>query len=125
MSDQHRKTNGLVLPTFDPKKSAAFARKVLDDLEIKCVLIGRLAVWYWLPDPSSHAYTKDLDTAIRKADRPKVIGHLVPDKLNSVLFWQKIENPHWGRTGRNSQFSIVNIQLKTSIIKTLNLKLTF
>jgi hypothetical protein len=50
---------------------------------------------------------------------------LVPDKLNSVLFWQKIENPHWGRAGRNSQFSIVNIQLKTSMIKTLNLKLTF
>jgi hypothetical protein len=34
---------------------------------------------------------------------------LVPDKLTSVLFWQKIENPHWGRAGRNSQFSIVNI----------------
>jgi hypothetical protein len=51
---------------------------------------------------------------------------LVPDKLNSVPFWQKIENPHWGRAGRNSQFSIVNIQLKTSIIiKTLNFKLPF
>jgi len=50
---------------------------------------------------------------------------LLPDKLNSVLFWQKIENPHWGKTGRNSQFSIVNIQLKTVMIKTLNLKLTF
>jgi hypothetical protein len=33
---------------------------------------------------------------------------LVPDKLNSVLFWQKIENPHWGRAGRNSQYSIEN-----------------
>jgi hypothetical protein len=50
---------------------------------------------------------------------------LVPDKLNSVLFWQKIENPHWGRAGRNRQFSIVNTQLKTSIIKTLNLKFLF
>jgi len=50
---------------------------------------------------------------------------LVPDKLNSVLFGQKIENPHWGRAGRNRQFSIVNIQLKTSMIKTLNLKWTF
>jgi len=50
---------------------------------------------------------------------------LVPDKLNSVLFWQKIENPHWGRARRNRQFSIVNIQLKTYIIQTLNFKLPF
>ncbi|MCP4344354.1 MAG: hypothetical protein GY795_02375 [Desulfobacterales bacterium] len=65
------------LPTFDPKESAVFAAKVLSDLKIKCVLIGRLAVWYWLPDPAGHAYTKDLDTAIKKADRQKVIRHLV------------------------------------------------
>jgi len=45
------------------------------------------------------------------------VGYLVPDKLYSVLFWQKIENPHWGRAGRNRQFSIVNIQLKTSMIE--------
>ncbi len=77
MSDKRRKTNGLELPTFDPKESAVFATKVLNDLKIKCVLIGRLAVWYWLPDPAGHAYTKDLDTAIKKADRQKVIKHLV------------------------------------------------
>ncbi len=76
MSDKRRKTNGLELPTFDPKESAVFAAKVLSDLKIKCVLIGRLAVWYWLPDPAGHAYTKDLDTAIKKADRQKVINHL-------------------------------------------------
>jgi len=77
MSDKPVKTNKLALPTFDPQKSAFFAMKVLSDLNIKCVLIGRLAVWYWLPDPSGHAYTKDLDTAIKKADRQKVIKHLV------------------------------------------------
>jgi len=76
MSDKHRKKNGLELPTFNPKESAVFAAKVLSDLKIKCVLIGRLAVWYWIPDPAGHAYTKDLDTAIKKTDRQKVIKHL-------------------------------------------------
>lgn len=76
MSDKRRKTNRLELPTFDPKESAVFVTKVLNDLKIKCVLIGRLAVWYWLPDPSGHAYTKDLDTAIKKVDRQKIIQHL-------------------------------------------------
>ncbi len=76
MSDKRMKTNGLVLAAFDPKESAVFAKKVLSDLNIKCVLIGRLAVWYWLPDPAGHAYTKNLDTAIKKADRQKVIRHI-------------------------------------------------
>jgi len=76
MSDKRKKTNGLELPTFDPKESAIFAFKLLNSLKIKCVLIGRLAVWYWLPDPAGHAYTKDLDTAITKADRQKIIQHL-------------------------------------------------
>ncbi len=76
MSDKLRKTNGLELPTFDPRESAVFATKVLNDLKIKCVLIGRLAVWYWLPDPSGHAYTKDLDTAVKKTDRQKIIKYL-------------------------------------------------
>lgn len=76
MSDKQEKKNGLELPTFDPKESALFAAKVLSDLNIKSVLIGRLAVWYWLPDPAGHAYTKDLDTAIKRSDRQKVIQHL-------------------------------------------------
>ena len=82
MSDKLRKTNGLNLPTFDPHESAVFATKVLSNLNIKCVLIGRLAVWYWLPDPAGHAYTKDLDTAIKKADRQKIIKHLDNQKYN-------------------------------------------
>jgi hypothetical protein len=82
MSDKRKKTNELELPVFDPKESAAFATKVLSDLKIKCVLIGRLAVWYWLPDPAGHAYTKDLDTAIKKADRKKVVKHLDNLKYN-------------------------------------------
>lgn len=75
-SGKRKKTNGLDLPTFDPRESAVFVTKVLSDLQIKCVLIGRLAVWYWLPDPSGHSYTKDLDTAIKKADRQRIIKHL-------------------------------------------------
>ncbi len=81
MSDKHRK-NGLELPAFDPKESAVFAAKILSDLKIKCVLIGRLAVWYWLPDPAGHAYTKDLDTAIKKTDRQKIVKHLGSLKYN-------------------------------------------
>lgn len=82
MSDRNRKKNGLELPTFDPRESAVFATKVLGELQIKCVLIGRLAVWYWLPDPAGHAYTKDLDAAIKKADRRKVIRHLADLKYD-------------------------------------------
>ncbi len=77
MSDRRGKTKGLELATFNPKESALFATKILNDLKIRCVLIGSLAVWYWLPDPAGHAYTKDLDTAIKKADRQKIIKHLV------------------------------------------------
>ena len=76
MSDKRRKTKGLELQTFDLKESAVFASRVLNDLKIKCVLIGRLAVWYWLPDPAGHAYTKDLDTAIKKTDRQEIIKYL-------------------------------------------------
>ena len=82
MSEKHRKNNGLELPIFDPKESAVFATKILSDLKIKCVLIGRLAVWYWLPDPAGHAYTKDLDIAIKKSDRLIVIKHLGNLKYN-------------------------------------------
>ena len=76
MNPKYRKKNGLEFPIFDPKESAAFATKVLSDLRLKCVLIGRLAVWYWLPDPANHVYTKDFDTAIKKVDRQKIIKHL-------------------------------------------------
>ena len=82
MSGKKKKNNGLELPTFNPKESAVFATGVLNDLKIKCVLIGGLAVWYWLPDPAGHAYTKDLDTAIKKADRQKVVKHLSNLKYN-------------------------------------------
>jgi hypothetical protein len=47
------------------------------------VLIGRLAVWYWLPDPAGHTYTKDLDIAIKKADRQKIAKHLIDLKYSA------------------------------------------
>ncbi|MCP4350725.1 MAG: hypothetical protein GY795_35095 [Desulfobacterales bacterium] len=56
------------LPEFNPKKSGNFVAGILEKLGIRGVLIGRLAVWAWLPDNSERqAYTKDLDVAVTKA----------------------------------------------------------
>jgi len=59
-----RKTGARVLPAFDPAPSGAFAASVLKDAKAPGALIGRLAVWAWLPDSSQHEFTKDLDVAI-------------------------------------------------------------
>ena len=41
----------------------------MEKLSIRGILIGRLAVWAWLPENSEkQAYTKDLDVAVTKAD---------------------------------------------------------
>jgi len=57
------------LPEFNPKKSGNFAVGILEKLSIRGILIGRLAVWAWLPENSEkQAYTKDLDVAVTKAD---------------------------------------------------------
>lgn len=56
------------LPVFDPKNSGKFASEVLNTLKIDGILIGRLAVWAYLPTNSDkQAYTKDLDIAVSKA----------------------------------------------------------
>ena len=61
---------------FNPEPSAIFTREVLDELQIKAILIGRLAVWAWLPDPGKHGYTKDFDLAIHKKDRTRIAQYL-------------------------------------------------
>ncbi|MFH0924950.1 MAG: hypothetical protein V1872_04845 [bacterium] len=45
---------------FDQEPSGRFALQVLKELEIKGILIGRLAVW--VDEPSEHVYTKELDS---------------------------------------------------------------
>ena len=53
-------------PTFDPNPSGKFAHDVLLAAHVDGVLIGRLAVWSWVPEESEHAFTKDLDIAVSR-----------------------------------------------------------
>ena len=59
-------------PTFTAEPSGRFAHRVLEGAGVKGVLIGRLAVWAHVPDPSEHAFTKDLDVAVSREDLPRV-----------------------------------------------------
>ena len=52
------------LPEFNPGPSGELVSEIFRDLKISGVLIGRLAVWAWLPDTEDHAFTKDLDMAV-------------------------------------------------------------
>jgi hypothetical protein len=65
-------SNGVVFPTFDPNPSGKFAFDVLKAVHVNGILIGRLAVWHWIPDPSEHAYTKDLDIAVAREALPRL-----------------------------------------------------
>ena len=59
-------TNGVrKAPSFDPAASGRLAAKALKDTGVQAAIIGRLAVWNWLPNVSDHAYTKNLDFAVR------------------------------------------------------------
>jgi hypothetical protein len=60
------------LPRFDPGPSGRFAARVLRELGVPGALIGRLAVWAWIPDEGEHAFTKDLDVAVRREDLPRI-----------------------------------------------------
>lgn len=68
--------NAKTLPKFDPIPSAKFACEVLRELKIDGILIGRLAVWIYLPDTSDHAYTKDFDVAVSKENRLEIAKYL-------------------------------------------------
>lgn len=56
------------ISVFDPGPSGRFAAKILRETNVPGAVIGRIAVWYWVPDPSEHAHTKDLDLAIKQQD---------------------------------------------------------
>ncbi len=63
MKHNHKK-----LPKFDPEHSGKFAAEILEKLKLKGALIGRLAVWAWLPvNSEKQAFTKDLDIAVSKS----------------------------------------------------------
>jgi hypothetical protein len=68
--------NRKYLPEFNPKISGEFAADILNLLNIKGILIGRLAVWAWLPENSEkQAYTKDVDIAVSKDSLFKLIRY--------------------------------------------------
>lgn len=51
---------------FDPRESAEFARRILRSARVPHALIGRVAVWTWLP-AREHGATKDVDFAVPRA----------------------------------------------------------
>lgn len=55
------------LPEFNPGPSGELVSEIFRELKISGALIGRLAVWAWLPETGEHAFTKDLDVAVSDA----------------------------------------------------------
>lgn len=64
------------IPAYDPGPSGQFAAQVLATAGVRGALIGRLAVWAWLPDSGDHKYTKDVDIAVAPADLPTICACL-------------------------------------------------
>lgn len=60
------------LPKFDPAPSARFAARALREVDVPGALIGRLAVWAYLPLEEEHEFTKDLDIALHREHMPLV-----------------------------------------------------
>jgi hypothetical protein len=60
----------LSLPTFDAAPSARFAAQALEQSGCTGAVIGKIAMWVRLPDPSDHPFTKDLDLAVPRAELP-------------------------------------------------------
>jgi len=68
----------LKVTPFDLEASGAVAAAVLESAQAPAVVIGRIAVWAWVQDPSQQEFTKDLDFAVRPEDIQQVAGALVP-----------------------------------------------
>lgn len=64
------------LPAFDPKPSLEFGARLLESLKTEYALIGKVAMWYWLDNPSDHEYTKDVDFAVPLEATPAIIAKL-------------------------------------------------
>ncbi|MBM4318536.1 MAG: hypothetical protein FJ125_00900 [Deltaproteobacteria bacterium] len=58
------------LPAFDPAESGRFACRVLEEAGVPGALIGRLAIWAWVPEESEHPLTKDMDIAVARENMP-------------------------------------------------------
>lgn len=66
-----RRKNGK-LPVFDPNPSGRFVHEVLRQVDVKGILIGRLAVWVWLSKAHKHSFTKDMDIAVTREGLHKI-----------------------------------------------------
>jgi hypothetical protein len=53
-------------PAFDPLPSGRFACRVLRQVKVEGALIGRVAVWAWVTEPSQQGFTKDVDVAVSR-----------------------------------------------------------
>ena len=51
------------LPRYDPAEAAKIAVELLREADVPCALVGRVAVWTYVP-PAGQQYTKDLDLAV-------------------------------------------------------------
>ena len=52
--------------------SAQFGLEIVDRSKSRRVLIGRVAMWYWLDDEGDHDYTKDVDFAVPQVSIPSI-----------------------------------------------------
>jgi hypothetical protein len=59
------------LPAFDPAPSAEAGVEILELAGVGYALVGRVAVWLYLP-PDQHAYTKDVDFAVFHSDLRRI-----------------------------------------------------
>jgi hypothetical protein len=62
--------------------SARFAARALSESGVVGAVIGRLAVWAWVPEEEQE-YTKDLDLAVSRLDMPFVRGWLHKEGLHT------------------------------------------
>ena len=67
---------------FDPAPSARFAAGLLAEAKIPYALIGRVAVWSWVPT-DQQAFTKDVDLAVRSSDMPRLRSLLARKRLRA------------------------------------------
>ena len=78
MDETYSKTNNkkIKILKFDPEPSGEFAYRILEETNIKGILIGGLAVWAWIEDSSRHGYTKDIDIEIYQRDQSEIVSYL-------------------------------------------------
>jgi hypothetical protein len=63
------------LPSFDPKDSIRFAHELLTEAGVEFALIGKLAMWVYLPS-RAHTITKDADFAVPRSATRRIAARL-------------------------------------------------